>query len=104
VAHPEGRGAIAREIAAAPVLTGLGLRVWTRRGRLYLERRYAEGGAEVTLLWGRITPVADPLTLLLEQERGTGLWSKIAQGSGRKLMTFVVGDTGGTFPGLGALT
>ena len=73
-------GTMTREIAASPVLTGLGLRVRTRRGRFYLERRYAAGGAEVTLPWGRITPVADPLTLLLEQERGKGVWSKIAQG------------------------
>lgn len=96
-------GTMIREIAASPVLTGLGLRVRTRRGRFYLERRYAVGGAEVTLSWGRITPLADPLTLLLEQERGTGLWCKIAQGSGRKLMKLIAGDTRGTFHGLGAL-
>jgi len=40
---------------------------------------------------------------LLEQERGTGLWCKIAQGSGRKLMKLIAGDTRGTFHGLGAL-
>lgn len=96
-------GTMIREIAASPVLTGLGLRVRTRRGRFYLERRYAAGGAEVTLSWGRITPLADPPTLLLEQERGMGLWSKIAQGSGRKLMKLIAGDTRGTFHGPGAL-
>jgi hypothetical protein len=33
------------EIAASPVLTGLGLGVRTQRGRFYLERRYGAGGA-----------------------------------------------------------
>jgi hypothetical protein len=84
-------GTMTREIAASPVLTGLDLQVRTRRGRFYLERRYAAGGVEVTLSWGRITPLADPPSLLLEQERGTGLWSKIAQGSGRKLMKLIAG-------------
>ena len=92
-----------REIAASPVLTGLGLRVRTRRGRFYLERCYAAGGAEVTLPWGRITPLAEPPTLLLEQECGTGLWSTIAQGPGRKLTKVIASDTRGTFHGLGAL-
>jgi hypothetical protein len=96
-------GTMTREIAASPVLTGLGLGVRTQRGRFYLERRYGAGGAEVTLCWGRITPLVDPPTLLLEQERGKGLWSKIAQGSGRKLMKLIAGDTRGTFHGLGAL-
>lgn len=96
-------GTMTREIAASPILTGLGLGVRTQRGRFYLERRYGAGGAEVTHSWGRITPLADPLTLLLEQKRGTGLWSKIAQGSGRKLMKLIASDTRGTFHGLGAL-
>jgi hypothetical protein len=71
-------------IAAAPVLTGRGLQVRTQWGRFYLERRYTAGGAEVTLSWGRITPLAVPLTLLLEQEHGKGLCSKIVQRSPRK--------------------
>jgi len=49
-------GTMIREIAASPVLTGLGLRVRTRRGRFYLERRYAVGGAEVTLSWVESPP------------------------------------------------
>lgn len=95
-------GAMTREILASPVLTGLGLRIRLRQGRYYLECRYTEADTEVTVSWGRITPLADPPTLLLEQERGRGLWSEIARGSGSKLMRRIAGDTRGTFHGLRA--
>ena len=59
-----------REIAASPVLTGLGLQVHLRRGRFYLERPFPEGAVEGTEAWGRITPLDDAKgTLLLEQGR-----------------------------------
>lgn len=32
-----------KEIASSPVLTGLGLQVWSQRGRFYLERPLGEG-------------------------------------------------------------
>ena len=32
-----------KEIAASPILTGLGLQVHLRRGRFYLERPFREG-------------------------------------------------------------
>jgi hypothetical protein len=92
-----------REIAASPVLTGLGLQVHLRRGRFYLERPFREGATEVTEAWGRVTSLAETADLLLEQERRKGSWSEIARGSARKLIKAVASDTEGTFHGLGAL-
>ena len=71
-----------REIAASPVLTGLGLQVRSQRGRFYLERPLGEGDAAGVEAWGRITPLADSTDLLLEQERRKGSWSEIDQGIG----------------------
>src|SRR3954471_21585458 len=92
-----------REIAASPVLTGLGLRVRSQRGRFYLERRLGEGNEAGVEAWGRITPLAGSNDLLLEQERRKGSWSEIDRGSAMKLIKTVASDTKGTFHGLGAL-
>ena len=48
-----------KEIAASPVLTGLGLQVRSQRGRFYLERRLGEGDSAGVEAWGRVTPLAD---------------------------------------------
>jgi hypothetical protein len=93
-----------REIAASPVLSGLGLRIRSQRGRFYLERPFGETDPAGVEAWGRITPLIDAKgTLLLEQERHKGRWSEIARGSARKLIKAIAGDTKGTFHGLGAL-
>ena len=95
--------AMTKEVAASPVLTGLGLRVRSQRGRFYLERPLGEGESAGVEAWGRVTPLADSNDLLLEQERHKGSWSEIVRGSVKKLMKSVAGDTKGTFHGLGAL-
>jgi hypothetical protein len=95
--------AMTKEIASSPVLTGLGLQVRSQRGRFYLERPLGEGESAGVEAWGRVTPLADPADLLLEQERRKGTWSEVARGSVKKLMKAVAGDTKGTFHGLGAL-
>src|SRR6266478_2815591 len=95
--------AMAKEVAASPVLVGLGLQVRLQRGRFYLERPLGEGDDAGVEAWGRITPLADSNDLLLEQERGKGSWSEIDRGSARTLIKTIAGDTKGTFHGLGAL-
>ena len=95
--------AMTREVAASPVLTGLGLQVRSQRGRFYLERPLGEGETAGVEAWGRVTPLADSNDLLLEQERRKGSWSEIVRGSVKKIMKFVAGDTKGTFHGLGSL-
>ena len=92
-----------KEVAASPVLTGLGLQVRSQRGRFYLERPLGEGDSAGVEAWGRITPLADSADLLLEQEGRKGSWSEIARGSARKLIKTVASDTKGTFHGLGSL-
>jgi hypothetical protein len=92
-----------KEIAASPVLTGLGLQVRSQRGRFYLERRLGEGDSAGVEAWGRVTPLTESADLLLEQERRKGSWSEIDKGSARKLIKTIAGDTKGTFHGLGAL-
>jgi hypothetical protein len=94
---------MAKEVAASPVLEGLGLQVRSQRGRFYLERPLSEGADAGVEPWGRITPLADSNTLLLEQERRKGNWSEIDKGSAKKLIRTVASDTKGTFHGLGAL-
>jgi hypothetical protein len=95
--------AMTREVAASPVLTGLGLLVRSQRGRFYLERPLGDGESAGVEAWGRVTPLADSNDLLLEQERHKGSWSEIVRGSVKKLMKSIAGDTKGTFHGLGAL-
>jgi hypothetical protein len=95
--------AMTKEIAASPVLTGLGLGVRSQRGRFYLERSLGEEESAGVEAWGRVTPLADSDDLLLEQERRKGSWSEIARGSARKLIKAVASDTKGTFHGLGAV-
>ena len=85
------------------MLTGLGLKVRSQRGRFYLERPLGEGESAGVEAWGRVTPLADSADLLLEQERRKGTWSEVARGSVKKLMKAVAGDTKGTFHGLGLL-
>src|SRR5438270_1564638 len=85
--------AMTKEVAASPVLTGLGLRVRSQRGRFYLERPLGEGESAGVEAWGRVTPLADSNDLLLEQERHKGSWSEIVRGSVKKIMKFVAGDT-----------
>jgi hypothetical protein len=92
-----------KEVAASPVLVGLGLQVRSQRGRFYLERSLGEGDDAGVEAWGRITPLADSNDLLLEQERRKGSWTEIARGSAKKLIKTVASDTKGTFHGLGAL-
>jgi hypothetical protein len=92
-----------KQVAASPVLVGLGLLVRSQRGRFYLERPLGEGDDAGVEAWGRITPLADSNDLLLEQERRKGSWSEIARGSAKKLVKTVASDTKGTFHGLGAL-
>ncbi|GAC1469185.1 MAG: hypothetical protein NVSMB9_12710 [Isosphaeraceae bacterium] len=91
------------EIAASPVLAGLGLRVRSQRGRFYLERPLDDGDDAKVVEWGRITPLADSDDLLLEHERSKGRWSEIDRGPARKLIETVASDTRGTFHALGAL-
>jgi len=93
---------VTKEIAASPVLVGLGLKVRSQRGRFYVERPLGESNAAAEV-WGRITPLANSTDLLLEQERRKGAWTEIARGSARKLLKTIAGDTKGTFHGLGAL-
>jgi hypothetical protein len=95
--------AMTKEIAASPVLTGLGLQIRAQRGRFYLERPLGEGDSAGVEAWGRVTPLADSDDLLLEQELRKGSWSEVARGSVKRLMKTVAGDTKGTFHGLGAL-
>src|SRR3954451_22132806 len=97
------RATMIKEIAASPILTGLGLQVRSQRGRFYLERRLGEGDSAGVEAWGRVTPLANSADLLLEQERRKGSWSEIARGSARKLIKTIAGDTKGTFHGLGLL-
>jgi hypothetical protein len=94
--------AMVGEVAASPVLAGLGLRVRSQRGRFYLERPFGEGDAVGVETWGRITPLADSADLL-EQERRKGNWSEIDKGSARKLIQAIASDAKGTFHGLGSL-
>jgi hypothetical protein len=95
--------AMIKEIAASPVLTGLGLQVRSQRGRSYLERPLGEGDSAGVEAWGRVTPLADSADLLLEQEHRRGSWSEITRGSARKLIKIIASDTKGTFHGLGLL-
>src|SRR5208282_2695175 len=75
-----------KEVAASPVLMGLGLQVRSQRGRFYLERPLGEGDSGGVEAWGRITPLADSADLLLEQEGRKGSWSEIGRGSAHTLI------------------
>ncbi len=94
---------MANEVAASPVLTGIGLQVRSQWGRFDLECPLGEGESAEVEAWGRVTPLADSNDLVLEQERHKGSWSEIVRGSTRKLIKAIAGDTKGTFHGLGAL-
>ncbi len=92
-------------IEASPVLSALGIRARTLRGRFYLERLWEEPEEEPEIeVIGRITPLTKPKNaLLLETEYRKGSWTEIARGSARELIDRVVGDTKGRFHGLGVL-
>ena len=93
-----------KEIAASPVLTGLGIQVRVRRGRFFLEQVATEGESTEILALCRITPLADaPSNLLLEVEHREGKWSEVARGSAQKLIRTVASDAEGTFHGMGSL-
>src|SRR4051794_29741565 len=77
----EHLAAMTKEIASSPVLAGLGLQVRSRRGRFYLERALGEGESTGVEAWGRVTPLADSVDLVLERERRKGSWSEVARGS-----------------------
>ncbi len=74
------------EIAASPVLTGLGLVVRSQRGRFYLERPLGKEDTASVRVWGRITPLADSNDLLLEHEYHRGSWSEDARESAGELI------------------
>ena len=76
--------AMTKEVAASPVLTGLGLQVRSQRGRFYLERPLGEGESAGVEAWGRVTPLADSDDLLLEQERRKGKLVRDRQGIGQE--------------------
>src|SRR3954454_18729823 len=80
--------AMTREVAASPVLTGLGLRVRSQRGRFYLERPLGEGESAGVEAWGLVTPLADLNDLLLDQDGHKRSWSEIVRGSVKKIMKF----------------
>ena len=92
-------------IESSPVLSALGIRARTLRGRFYLERLWEEPEEEPEIeVIGRITPLTKPKSaLLLETEYRKGSWTEIACGSAQELIDRVVGDTKGTFHGLGVL-
>jgi hypothetical protein len=93
-----------KEVAASPVLSGLGVKVRLQRGRFHLEQPLTEGDPTEIVALGRITPLADSeADLLLESEYREGKWSEIARGSARKLIRAIASDTKGKFHGLGSL-
>jgi hypothetical protein len=94
---------MSEEVAASPVLSGLGVQVRVQRGRFYLERSLDAGEATEVEDLGRITPLAGSDDLLLEVEHRAGSWSKVARGSPRKLIRAIASDTEGTFHGMGSL-
>ena len=94
--------AMTRAVAASPVLSYLGVRVWALRGRFYIERESSEG--EVADVLGRITPLlAAKGALLLEVQGRSGNWREVAQGSASKLIKAIASDTKGRFHGLGSV-
>lgn len=92
-------------IEASSVLSALGIRARSLRGRFYLERLWEEPGEDPEIeVIGRITPLTKPKNaLLLETEFREGSWTEIACGSAQELIDRVAGDTEGTFHGLGVL-
>jgi hypothetical protein len=91
-------------IGSSPVLSSLGIRVRSLRGRFYFERVWpsSEEPSEVEVV-GRATPLENSARLLLEAEKRKGNWYKVAQGTAEKIVDEIASDTRGTFHGLGAL-
>lgn len=103
----EGRvlATLQRGIDASPVLTQLAFRARSLRGRFYIERLWPcpDGEPEVETV-GRLSPLArQKRTLVLEAPGRGSNWFQVAEGSVKKLIGLVAGDTRGTFHGLGAL-
>jgi hypothetical protein len=92
-----------KEVAASPVLSGLGVRVRGQRGRFTVERSLDGDDSTAVEDLGRITPLADSDDLLLETEYRAGRWSEVARGSAPKPIRAIASDTEGTFHGLGSL-
>jgi hypothetical protein len=96
--------AMTRAIAASPVLSHLGVKVRTQRGRFYLDREFHEDDELEAEEMGRITPLlAAKGALLLEVQKSSGLWKEVAKGSAAKVINAVASDTRGTFHGLGSI-
>ena len=96
---------LSKGIECSPVLTHLGIRTRALRGRFYIERLWPcpEGKPEVEPI-GWLSPLASQeRTFLLEAPKGGGSWFQVANGTTKKLIDLVAGDTIGTFHGLGAL-
>ncbi len=94
-----------RGIESSPVLSALGIRVRSLRGRFYFERiwQLPDEQFEVEVI-GRATPLEnDGGRLLLESEKHKGNWYEVVQGTAEKVIDTIAGDTKGTFHGLGDL-
>ena len=97
--------AIAKAIAASPILSYFLVEARLLRGRFYIECRWnpEDSDAEPST-WGRITPLDDEKgALLLEIDHREGSWSEVSRGSVQKVIRAVASDTKGTFHALGAL-
>lgn len=97
--------AIAKAIAASPILSYFQAEARLLRGRFYIEYRWnpEDSDAEPST-WGRITPLDDEKgALLLETDHREGSWSEVARGSALKVIRAIASDTEGTFHALGAL-
>ena len=97
--------AIAKAIAASPVLSYFQVEARLLRGRYYIEWRWNPEDSDVEpSTWGRITPLDDEKgALLLEVEHREGSWSEVSKGSAQKVIKVIASDTKGTFHALGAL-
>jgi hypothetical protein len=92
-------------IVSSPVLSSLGIRVRSLRGRFYFERVWPvpDDKPEVEV-WGRATPLENSEGhILLEVEKRQGNWHEITRGTAEQIINRVTSDTRGTFHGLGAL-
>ena len=97
--------ALAKAIAASPVLSYFKVEARLLRGRFYIEWHWSPEDPDAeTSTWGRITPLADEKgSLLLEVDHREGQWSEVSQGSAQKVIKAIACDTKGTFHALGTL-
>jgi hypothetical protein len=87
-----------RTIRKSPVLTAMGYRAVSKRGRFYIETDFADKGTFVAA--ARITPVKKDNALLMEEEYSQGCWSTISQGTARQVATAFLNDRDGKFHGV----